>query len=120
MKRGFTLVEAVVAVTIISVTGFAILAAASRCGAVASKVRNYHNAVAVMDRGLLEHPYVPTSRIDDIEVDPTVYGTFTFSRSVSEVEGEEDLYTVSTRVGWNSKGRQVYEEVETLLYSTNR
>jgi len=120
VKNGFTLVEAVVAVAIIVIAGFSILAAASRCAAVAANVRNHHDAVAVLDLGELDHPYVATNDMDDIEVDPAPYGKFTFSRIVQQMPDEDDFYVVKTRVSWNSKGKQVYEEVETLLFSTNR
>ena len=120
VKRAFTLIEAVIAIAIISMSGFAMLAAASRCLAVASASRNYHAAVTVIDQGGLEHPIAPTNDVYDNVVEEVEYANgFTFSRSVEEIEDEEDLFLVRTKVTWTSRGKEAFEEVVTYLYSTN-
>ena len=119
-KRGFTLIEAVVAVAIMSVSVFALLAAASRCLAIARTARSFHTAAAVLDQGELEHPYVATNDIADIELEPVDYDNgFTFARAVEPLEGEDDMFVVRTRVSWSAKGRHVFEETERLLFTTN-
>ena len=119
--RGFTLIEAVMAVAIISVCALALLTAASQCTLVARANENYHAAVAVLDLGELEHPLVMTNEVFENEVDeyePLENG-FVFTRTVSEIEDEEDMFLVQTKVSWAARGRQSFEEVETYIYSTN-
>ena len=121
ISRGFTLIEAVLAIAIMSISAFALLAATSQCLAVASKARSYHIAVSVMDQGLLENPLIKTNEVDELGVDeyqPLENG-FVFSRVVEELEDEEDLFVLRTRVTWSRRGKQSFEEVATYLYSTN-
>jgi len=116
----FTLIEAVVALAIMSVSAFALLTAASRCLAVARSAKNLHSAISVLDRGELEFPLKPTNEVMDNVVDPVAYDEkYTFERSVDPFGEEKDLFLIRTKVSWSRKGKQASEQVETLLFSTN-
>lgn len=116
----FTLIEAVFAVAIMSICAFALMAAASKCLALASASRNLHTAVSVIDRGELEYPLQPTNEISDNVVEPVTYENgFTFERTVEPFSKEKDIFVIRTIVSWAAKGKRASEKVETLLYSTN-
>lgn len=118
--RGFTLVEAVLALAIMTISAAALLVAASRCLAVARLASNYQTAANVLARGEMENPLLPTNEVTDNVVDPVTYDNgFTYSRTVEEREDEEDMFVVRSRVTWSARGREAFEEVSTYLYSTN-
>lgn len=121
---GFTLVEAVLALAIMCVTAFALMAASSRCLQVARTARNYHTAVFALDRAELEYPLLPTNDINDNIVEDVTYDNgLTFSRKVEPLESEDDsdpdMFVVRSRVSWSVKGKESFEEVATFLYNTN-
>ncbi|MEI6970198.1 MAG: hypothetical protein WCL44_01655 [bacterium] len=116
----FTLIEAVLAVAIMSICAFALMAAASKCLAVAGASRNLHTVAAVVDRGELEYPLQPTNEVSENVVAPVTYNNgFTFERTVEPLGQEKDIFVVKTTVSWAAKGKHASESVETLLYSTN-
>lgn len=119
-SAGFTLVEAVIAVAIMSICAFALMAAASKCLALALTSRNLHTAATVMDQAELDYPLLPTNEVSDNVVEPVTYGNnFTFARTVEQLADEKDMFVVETTVSWSMKGKQASESVQTLLYSTN-
>ena len=119
-RAGFTLIEALLAVAIMSMSAFAFLSLTSQCLGVASLSRRYHDAVMIMDRGNLDHPLLMTNEVYDNVVAPVSFdGGYVFTRNVVEDEDEEDLFIVRTRVSWSKRGKKSFEEVETYIYSTN-
>jgi Tfp pilus assembly protein PilV len=119
-QRGFTLIEAALAVLIMGLCGFALLGIASRCLAVAHTARNYHSAASVLAAAQLDYPLQPTNAVMDNVVSPHTYeGTFIFSRSVEPLNADEDLFIIRSRVAWPGRGREAFEDVEQLLFSTN-
>jgi len=119
-KSAFTLVEAVIAVAIMSICAFALMAAASKCLALALASRNLHTAATVIDQGELDYPMLPTNEVSDNVVEPVTYGNnFTFTRTVEPLGEEKDMFVVETTVSWSMKGKQASASVQTLLYSTN-
>jgi prepilin-type N-terminal cleavage/methylation domain-containing protein len=119
-QRGFTLIEVMLAVAIMSVSALALLLATSQCLAVASRSRKYHDAVSILDRGELEHPLIVTNEVYENAVREITYPEgYTFARTVEETEEDEDLFIVRTRVTWSAKGKTAFEEVAQYLYSTN-
>ncbi len=118
---GFTLVEAILAVAIMSMTAFSFMALVSRCAGVARRARDYHAAVAVLDKGVLDHPMLWTNEVYDNEVSRTPYGErgYEFERLIEEVEDEEDMFVVRTRAIWTIRGKEFAEEVAGYIYSTN-
>ncbi len=119
-RGGFTLVEAVLALAIMTISAVTLLAAASRCLAVARLARNYQTAASVLSEGEMEHPLIATNDVIENVVEPQTFDNgFVFSRTVDQVEEDEDMFIVRTRVSWSSRGKDAFEQVSTYLYSTN-
>ena len=120
LRAAFTLVEAVVALAILSIGIFVIIEATARCLAVIRVSRNYQTARAVLDRGESEFPLQPTNAVsDNIVQGAELVPGYTFSRELEAVDGEEKLYMVTTRVTWSETGRDSAEEVVSYLYFPN-
>ena len=120
LRAAFTLVEAVVALAILSIGIFVIIEATARCLAVIRVSRNYQTARAVLDRGESEFPLQSTNAVSDNIVQGTeLVPGYTFSRELEAVDGEEKLYMVTTRVTWSETGRDSAEEVVSYLYFPN-
>lgn len=119
-SRGFTLLEAVVALAILSIGIFVIIETTARCLAVIRVSRNYQTARAVLDRGQAEFPLRSTNTVEDNVVPETEYeGGYTFQRELTAVDGEKKLYVVTTRVTWSETGQAAAEEVVSYLYFPN-
>ena len=120
LRAAFTLVEAVVALAILSIGIFVIIEATARCLAVIRVSRNYQTARAVLDRGESEFPLQSTNAVsDNIVQGAELVPGYTFSRELEAVDGEEKLYMVTTRVTWSETGRDSAEEVVSYLYFPN-
>jgi len=120
LQPAFTLVEAVVALAILSIGIFVIIEATARCLAVIRVSRNYQTARAVLDQGESEFPLQPTNTVADNVVQGKEYDPgYTFSRELVEVDGEKKLYLVTTRVTWSESGQASAEEVVSYLYFPN-
>ncbi|MDD5676770.1 MAG: prepilin-type N-terminal cleavage/methylation domain-containing protein [Kiritimatiellae bacterium] len=117
---GFTLIEAVVALAILSIGIFVIVEATARCLAVIRVSRNYQTARAVLDQGESEFPLQPSNAVSDnaVQGEELVPG-YTFSRELEAVDGEKKLYMVKTRVAWSESGQASAEEVVSYLYFPN-
>jgi hypothetical protein len=118
-RAAFALLEVMVAVAILTLSMGALLVAATRCLAVMRVTRHYHNAVAVLDLGELDHPFVATNSIEDNVVDGKDYGAYSFSRREEQTADEEHLFIWHTRVSWSARDRTAFEEVLTYCYTTN-
>ena len=120
LRAAFTLVEAVVALAILSIGIFVIVEATARCLVVIRVSRNYQTARAVLDRGESEFPLQSTNAVsDNIVQGAELVPGYTFSRELEAVDGEEKLYMVTTRVTWSETGRDSAEEVVSYLYFPN-
>ena len=120
LQSAFTLVEAVIALAILSIGIFVIVEATARCLAVIRVSRNYQTARAVLDQGESEFPLQPTNRPSEsaVQGEELVPG-YTFSRELEAVSGEKKLYVVTTRVTWSESGQASAEEVVSYLYFPN-
>jgi len=117
LQPAFTLVEAILALAILSIGIFVIIEATARCLAVIRVSRNYQTARAVLDRGESEFPLQPSNTVSDNIVQGTEYDSgYVFSRDLVELDGEKKLYEVITRVTWSESGRASAEEVVSYLY----
>ena len=117
---GFTLVEAVVALAILSIGIFVIVEATSRCLAVIRVSRNYQTARAVLDQGESKFPLQSTNTVSENVVQETELAPgYSFSRELEAVSGEKKLYVVTTRVTWSESGQASAEEVVSYLYFPN-
>lgn len=121
-RRGMTLVEVLLAMAILAIGLFSLTAAASRCLAVMRTASQYHAARAVLDQGQLEYPLVRYRReIINLEVAPVSYpGGYVFERESEEIEAEEKLYIIQTRVSWARHGNQTQVTVWDYIYWENR
>lgn len=115
-QAGMTLIEVVLAASLLAVGVTAILTAASRCMAVMRKAKNYQVAEWTLGNGEVDHPVLATNDIEDLEVAEVDYPNgFRFSRSVEDDEDDDGLHVVRTRVTWGEQGQKV-EEVVSYVY----
>ena len=118
--QGFSLIEAVLALAILSIGVFVLIEATSQCLAVVRVSKNYQTAREVLEQGELDYPLSWTNSIEDNTVAPVEYpGGFTFSRNLDQVDGEEDLFIVTRRITWSETGQSSFEEVTSYLYCQN-
>jgi prepilin-type N-terminal cleavage/methylation domain-containing protein len=117
-SRGFTLIEVLLAVAILTIGGIGLVSATSQCIATARRARLFNTARALIGRVELEHPL----RAEDIE--ETVHeGEFEggpdgvhWARIIEPYGEEEDrLFQVTVRVSWTDRSAAKYEEIVTLL-----
>jgi len=120
-RAGFTLVEAVLALAILSIGIFVLIECTAKCLAVIRTSRNFQTARSVLDQGEMEYPLSWTNDVDQNTVAPVTYPNgYTYSRELEPVSGEESLYMVKTRVAWSEIGRASAEEVVSYLYSPKK
>lgn len=114
---GLTLVEALLALAILSISIFVLIDATAKCLAMIRLSKNYQTARMVLDQGEAEHPLNATNEPDDNEVSDVVYDNgYTYSRKLLPVEGEKKLFMVQTRVAWTEAEQAAFEEVTSYLY----
>ena len=118
-EHGLTLVEAVLALAILSIGIFILVETTAKCLAVVRLSRNYQTARAALDRGESEYPLHGTNSIEQNEVAGVDYNGYVFSRALQPVEGETRLYTVITRVRWSETGHESGEELVSYVYCPN-
>lgn len=116
-SRGLTLIEVLLAIVILGIGSGVLMLATGRCIAVVSKARHYSNAQRLIFQVGAEHPLTRgdiSAGIESGEFD----GGYTWEREVIEPEDEnrEGLYTIRTRVGWSTRGKERFEEVVTWHY----
>lgn len=114
-----TLVEAVLALAILSIGIFILIEATARCLAVVRLSRNYQTARAVLARGESEHPLRGTNELQKNIVEGAEYDGFVFSRELRPVDGVEKLFMVVTRVARPEAGRESGEELVSYVYCPN-
>ena len=116
-RAGLTLIEVMLAVSILSVAFTVLLTAASRCLAAIRKAKYYQDAQWTLSMGEADHPMLETNDVDSLNVSSETYDNgLTYSREVEDDEDEDGLYVVRARVSWTDKGREAYEEVVSYVY----
>jgi len=111
-RTGFTLIEVILAVSILGVALVTLLTALTRCLAVVKRGYRYEEVQWALSMGEVEYPLTVTDEIEDLEVDEVEYeGGMIFSREVDDDEDEDDLYVVRTKISWTDKGRELNEEL---------
>ncbi len=117
-RRGFSLIEVVIAAAILGVSLAVLLTAASRCLLVLSIATHHQEAQLVRSQAEVEHPLIVTNELEDLEVPfMTFENGMTFERVVEEDdEDEDDLHIVTTRVGWSWRGAERVEEILQYVY----
>lgn len=117
-RKGFTLIEVLLAALIMSIGLSGILLAASRCLAGMKKSQHYQTAQFVLQYGEATHPITETNAVESIAVasESTPVEGFTFSRDIEDDEDEDGLHVVRSRATWSSSGQESFEEVVRYVY----
>jgi prepilin-type N-terminal cleavage/methylation domain-containing protein len=118
-RRGFTLIEVLVATLLLAVGMTSMLVAASRCLQVMKRASLYQETQWTLNRGELDFPMLPTEEVEDWDVSGETYENgLLFSRTVEpwSEEEEDGLFVVTSRVTWSTRGRELYEEVIRYVY----
>lgn len=118
-KSGMTLVEAVLALAILSIGIFILVETTAKCLAVVRLSRNYQTARAALDRGENEYPLRGTNSVEQNRVEEVDYNGYVFSRDLQPVDGEKKLYLVVTKVAWSETGHESGEELVSYVYCPN-
>ena len=120
-RHGFTLLEIILAMVILSVSVAALVGSSSKCIAVARKAMDFETARRVLAQGELEFPLiVATNDLEQLEVEGELYeGDYEFSRKIEELEEDEDLFIVRTTVSWPRRNGRSQLEVLSYVYTTN-
>lgn len=119
-RHGMTLIEAVLALAILSIGVFILVETTAKCLSVVRVSRNYQTARAVFGRAESEHPLNGTNSVEDNQVAPIEYDNgFTYSRELTPVDGEKKLFLVTSKVAWSETGKDSFEEVVGYVYCPN-
>lgn len=111
MKRGFTLVEVLLATVILSVSLVALLTGASRCLAVMKGAKNYQMAQWVMGQGEVDSPLMATNDVKSLAYEHEYDNGFKYVRTVDDDDDKDSLYLVRIVVTWSDRPGAPHEEV---------
>lgn len=119
-RAGLTLIEVMLALTILGLGLSALIASVYRCLGIVRQARTYQTARYLLARVELENPLQLEEEIEegeetgDFEGGPAGYR---WTRTIESVGNKEDrLFQVKTRVSWSERGKTSFEEVLTFLY----
>ncbi len=118
-----TLIEVLLAVSILSLGLVVMLTAISRCLAVLKISEQYHKAMWAMSAGEAEFPLLkkPDTKPEDYAVEPQDYDGITYVREVLDPDAESDendprLLVIVTKVSWMGRGREQTDDVPRYLF----
>jgi hypothetical protein len=116
-----TLIEVLLAITILSMGLSALLVGSSRCLAVVRQARNYETARRLLPRVEIESPLDPDEQGLQEAEDSGDFGPedagFKWERTVRPIgEKEDHLFEIVTRVLWSDDERASRETVTTWIY----
>lgn len=118
-RAGLTLIEVILATAILGIGIASLVAAATRCLAVARKAREYEIARRLIAQVDLEVP-IQFEEIEEGEEsgdfeDP--YEGYAWIREIVEIsEDELEMFEVRTTVTWKDRSKQASESVVTYIY----
>jgi hypothetical protein len=116
-RAGLTLIEVLLAVTILGASLIGLVSGAVRAVAVMKVAREYQNAQWTLSRGDLDFPIALAEEPEDVEVGGERYENgMTYSRAIEPDEDEDGLWVVRTRVTWRRGEREAAEEVLSVVY----
>ena len=119
-RSGLTLIEVLLATTLLSLGLVVMMTAISRCLIVLTKSASYHQAMWALSAGESEYPLFQPPEGDmkpsDFEVSPEAFGGVTYERTVEDPdESAEDnkvrLLVVRTKLSWEGRGKQHNENI---------
>ena len=116
---GLTLIEVILATTILAVGLSAMMAAVGRCLAVAGKAKEYEVARRLVGQVDLEIPPDFEELEEGIEQGRfgAPFDDYRWEREILDFDDEEyEMFLVRTRVTWSTKGRDAYEETMSYIY----
>ena len=120
---GMTLIEVLLAVSILSLGLVVMLVAITRCLSVLKVSEQYHKAMWAMSAGEAEFPLLRTPDIepDDYAVDEQDYDGISYSRVVDDPDADSEdsekrLLVLTTKVSWMGRGRQQTDEIPRYLF----
>ncbi len=118
-----TLIEVLLAATILGLGLVTLLSGISSCLAVMRASREYQAAQWALSLGELTHPMTEVQEIDDVKVDAdgSLVEGFVFERTVDSKEvadelTDDGLYVVRTRIYWGTGGEGQAEELVSYLW----
>lgn len=122
-----TLIEVLMALSILTISAGVLMTATSRCLAVVRTAKNYYEARRILEIGELEYPLLLVEKKGEkdlqplnLTVGPVDYPSgYTYQRTSERDTAKDDLLIVHNRVTWSSKGREAFEEVTSFFYYTN-
>ncbi len=131
-RRGMTLIEVLLAATILSLGIVTMLTAISRCIAALQTSIRYQDVMWALSAGETEHPLVVTDakgqgidEPEDMEVSGETYGDILYERTVEDpYEDDEDsevrLVIIKTKLSWEGRTKSQTEEITRYwLYREN-
>lgn len=128
LRNGFTLIEVLIAMAILGICVTGLLVSVSQCLTVARRAKLYDTARNLIARVELERPLLLEDEFaegveeGDFEGGPSEY---TWQRTIEAVEmGDEieamfeepKLFKITTRISWEYRSHEAFEEVVTYLY----
>ncbi|MCS6772406.1 MAG: prepilin-type N-terminal cleavage/methylation domain-containing protein [Kiritimatiellae bacterium] len=123
-RDGLSLIEVLMAVVILGTGLVFLISAASRCVAVARKVRNLETCRELFGRVEVEKPIWLEEEIEDAAGEGAFsgeYSSYRWRREVETVGDEKDgLWRVTTTIYWSERGRENSETVVTYVHWPKR
>lgn len=113
-----TLIEVLMAVSLLSLGLVMMLTAISRCLGVLKVSEQYHKVMWALSAGEADFPLLRTAdaKPEDFEVEAQDYDGIRFERVVLDPDAESEekasrLVVLTTRLSWQGRGREQVEEV---------
>ena len=124
VRSGMTLLEVLIALTILSVGLIGLVSATSRCLAAARQTRDFARARELLARVDVEAPLVPELGIEAGEEEDsfeTEAGDVRWTRDIAHLgdddELDEGLFRITTSIEFGDEGNRRRESATTLLYA---
>ncbi len=119
-RQGLTLIEVMLAMTILGIGMSILIYTASQCLGVIRQAKNFETARHLLSRVEMEDPLPLREKISEGSESGTFSGKesgFRWTRDIALIGEEEDgLYTVTTRIFSSERQEKPLEEVVTYLY----
>ncbi len=120
-RAGLSLVEVLLALTILGIGLTAWMTAAARGLAVISQSQRYALSRHLLERVELDHPpafeETLSEGVEHGDFGPEVPGARWQREIIAEDAAGEGLYRIVTRVLWTEHGRAIHDEIITLRYA---